>query len=697
MSSTAGGHGQPDAGASTRTPLRILFVSGTSVGGAARSTIELAEALASRGHEVGVLLADDHDETTLQRHKRLLNLQVKLARNRRAAPAARVVDAARRRVGHRPQPYEQPGPRPLDGGTVPVWHAAVIENALPALLRDRRPQLVVANSLERTAWRRIRSELAGAGIVSVLYLREASGVRHLVDPPAPPDVLLANAEAHAEAARAAGFACEVIPSLVDTSRSRCEPSRERVLLVNPIGLYGVDRALELAHARPDIPFAFAESWPIPTEERRSLEAALRHLPNVQLRAPVTDPRLVYRDARVLLMLCTVPSRPRVIAEAQANGIPVLATDLPGHGEAVGDGGELVALDAPLETWLAALDRLWDTPVDGDVARRAREHAARADMSPAAVTARFEAAATRALGLDGATGLDGAGAIETAPSISVVIPAHNAAATLDEQLDAVLAQEYPDPFEVIVVNNRSTDHTAAVVARRHATDPRVRLIDAPRGAGPSYARNTGILAARAEAIACCDADDVVAPGWLAAIGAALAQHPAVAGVLEVDRLNDPTTVAGRGTTLMGKAGSFEGVTFAHGCNMGMRRDPFLAVGGLDERLRAGEEIDLAIRWLADGITVQEVPQAVVHYRYRTDERDQWNQAFEGGRVKPHLCRALRRAGRPSPGRLAGWRNWLWLIRHMGARRDPAVRVRFRWILAGRCGQLAGCVRHRTLYL
>jgi GT2 family glycosyltransferase len=223
------------------------------------------------------------------------------------------------------------------------------------------------------------------------------------------------------------------------------------------------------------------------------------------------------------------------------------------------------------------------------------------------------------------------------------------------------------------------------------------VHATEGRGPSHARNVGVRAARAETIVCCDADDVVGPGWLSALATALRDHEIVAGVLEVDSLNAPDVVAARGASVPGSAGDFYGVTFPHGCSMGFRRRTYLDVGGLDEHLRAGEEIDLALRLAARSVRVHEVRDAVVHYRFRHDETQQWNQAFEGGRVKPHLCRSARRLGLARPGRFDGLRNWLWLVRTWPRRHDPVVGRRRKWVLASRCGQLAGCWQHKTVYL
>ncbi len=366
--------------------MRILFVSGTSVGGAARSTHELADALAERGHDVVTLMRVDEDERARDRHDRLLDGETKLAARGGRVPAslARTAGAVKRRVGTRLQPD------PAGGGGHPAWRVPIVENAVGPLLRRHESDVVVVNSVERTAWREIRALLMARGVPSVLYLRETTGLRHLADPPTPPDLLLANAEAHAEGARRLGFACEYVPSVVQLDACRVESTRDHVLFVNPVPLYGVDVAVGLASARPDIPFVFQESWPISPADRAALGVALRALPNVELRAATDRPADVYRDARVLLFACTVPSRPRVVLEAQVNGIPVVAVDRPGHDEAVGPGGLLVPPGADLARWQEALAAVWD---DADAYTRlstaARAHAGRPEVAPDLVVARFE--------------------------------------------------------------------------------------------------------------------------------------------------------------------------------------------------------------------------------------------------------------------------------------------------------------------
>jgi len=90
-------------------------------------------------------------------------------------------------------------------------------------------------------------------------------------------------------------------------------------------------------------------------------------------------------------------------------------------------------------------------------------------------------------------------------VSVLIPAYNAAHCIGRAIASVLAQTEQD-FEILVVDDASSDATAALVEAAAADDPRIRLLRAPRNGGPGSARNRGIAAAAGEWIAPLDADD-----------------------------------------------------------------------------------------------------------------------------------------------------------------------------------------------
>ena len=106
---------------------------------------------------------------------------------------------------------------------------------------------------------------------------------------------------------------------------------------------------------------------------------------------MADPRALYGDARILLAPYLVANRPRVVLEAQANAIPVLAADVPGLRECVPPGGLLSPTGSShRRVGLHTLDSSWDDLSRyAEVAAAARRHSERADVQPEFVVARFE--------------------------------------------------------------------------------------------------------------------------------------------------------------------------------------------------------------------------------------------------------------------------------------------------------------------
>jgi glycosyltransferase involved in cell wall biosynthesis len=110
----------------------------------------------------------------------------------------------------------------------------------------------------------------------------------------------------------------------------------------------------------------------------------------------------------------------------------------------------------------------------------------------------------------------------APKVSVVIPAYNNAALLPETLDGVRRQTFTD-FEIVVVDDGSTDETAEVV---RGGDPAIRYVR-QENQGPAAARNTGVGLARGELIAFCDHDDIWNERHLERLVDCFARHPEAA--------------------------------------------------------------------------------------------------------------------------------------------------------------------------
>jgi glycosyltransferase involved in cell wall biosynthesis len=273
-------------------------------------------------------------------------------------------------------------------------------------------------------------------------------------------------------------------------------------------------------------------------------------------------------------------------------------------------------------------------------------------------------------------------------LSVVVPVHNGETTLDEQLAAVTTSADAS-MEILVVDNRSTDGTRSIIERWVERDPRVRLVVADERAGEPHARNVGIAAARSDAIAFCDADDVVASTWAGAIAEALQTAGFVTGPVDVDRLNPSWLAEVRGRTIFEEMPrTVGGIPFAHGCNIGVTKKAAAVVGGFDEGVRIGADIDFAIRLHRAGIELQWAPDAVVHYRHRAGSKERWRQAYAYGRASARFHEeagspwSLRHRARAQARRLG------WLVKSVPRLGNRSIRTRWCWTAALASGEIRG---------
>ena len=283
-------------------------------------------------------------------------------------------------------------------------------------------------------------------------------------------------------------------------------------------------------------------------------------------------------------------------------------------------------------------------------------------------------------------------------LSVVIPARNEEAHLGAQLDALLGQQWGGEWEVIIVDNGSTDGTAAVAAQYAAISPRVRYLLAAERADQSFAANAGVAAASASAVAFCDADDVVAVGWLAAIAEGLSEYDVVTGPNELDLLNPSWLASSRGRSVNRPIGSFAGIfPLVRGNNYGVRSSVWQNVGPLKEGYFPVADVEFSLRCWLHGVQIVGLADAVVHYRYRGTAGGLWRQGFAYGSHRPMIARLLRDAGKPRPARFAGWKSWILLALTAPLVVTRTGRARWLWLAGNRLGHVVGSVRNRTLMI
>ena len=280
------------------------------------------------------------------------------------------------------------------------------------------------------------------------------------------------------------------------------------------------------------------------------------------------------------------------------------------------------------------------------------------------------------------------------SLSVIIPCFNGARTLGVQLEALAHQNWPEPGEVIVADNGSTDESVAIVERYKARIPNLRIADASARRGQPYALNTGAAAARGDALAFCDADDEVGLGWVEAMSRALSGYDFVAGRIDMEKLNAPWIVTKHAQSVgLQKARYPPYLPHAGGGTIGVKKSLHEAVGGFDEALPYLHDTDFCFKLQLRGVELHFVPDAVVHVRNRETYLGIVNQARHYAEYRALLYKKYR-TGRE----LWRWKTYLskWMNVFLSVNdvRSENGRARWLWGLGTQIGGLQGSIKHRV---
>ncbi len=286
-----------------------------------------------------------------------------------------------------------------------------------------------------------------------------------------------------------------------------------------------------------------------------------------------------------------------------------------------------------------------------------------------------------------------------PSVSILIPARNAEATIEDVLDSLLSQDYKGSIEVIVADGSETAATSELIRRLY---PTVKLLANPkRVIGPGI--RAAYLEATGEILIRCDAHTIFPPGYvrravdtLQRTGAANVggrQQPVGVTFFERAVAMAMTTPLGAGAPRY-RLGGPEGP--ASTVYLGaFRRDAWEAVGGVNPNLIRGEDYELNFRLRARGETVWFDPGLVARYRPRSTLPALAWQYFGYGQWKRILI--LRHSVTPLPRHLAV------LLLVLGLAASPvlaaggaswAAAVPFTYVLALALGSLTVGIRRRS---
>ena len=237
-------------------------------------------------------------------------------------------------------------------------------------------------------------------------------------------------------------------------------------------------------------------------------------------------------------------------------------------------------------------------------------------------------------------------VSTQPYLSAIVTVFNGERFLREALQSLLSQTFTD-FELIVVNDGSTDGTAAIIGEYDGADPRIRPVKLPH-VGRAEALNTACKLARGTFIAILDADDVALPMRFERQTGFLREHKGVALLgSAVEKVNDNGRSCGIVTFPTQseeiKARLPQEGSFAHSTVV-METDAVHRVGGYRKAFPPAEDYDLWLR-LAERREIANLPDVLVRYRVHqhqvsTDQVERHTLSVLGARV---AARSRRETG------------------------------------------------------
>lgn len=231
-----------------------------------------------------------------------------------------------------------------------------------------------------------------------------------------------------------------------------------------------------------------------------------------------------------------------------------------------------------------------------------------------------------------------------PLVTVIIPVHNAAATLSETVETLFTQSMPD-WEAVIVDDGSTDATPEVIATLRARDPRIRHVGQAH-AGVSVARNSGLRSATTEWILFLDGDDWVTPDFLERMLAAAARSPSADVIYCGFRRVLPSGLA-LPMVFAPEVAKTPFERLARDCavvihSLLLRRAILQETGGFDTSLVTCEDWDLWLRVARMGATFAGLPRPLALYRVR-----EGSASTQVVQIMKDTCEVIGRARRRDP--------------------------------------------------
>lgn len=284
-------------------------------------------------------------------------------------------------------------------------------------------------------------------------------------------------------------------------------------------------------------------------------------------------------------------------------------------------------------------------------------------------------------------------------VSVIVPFSNVAPHLGDLLESLVTQDVSSAWEVVAVDNGSSDGSREI-AESYAARLPVRVVDGANRRGAGHARNVGARHARGRKLLFLDADDAVAPGYLAAMDDALDRHAFVTSAFDHETLNPDWVRHAHGPVWRDPddpvPALFGLLPFAGG-SVGIIRETFERAGGYPEDFARAQDIAFSWEVQLQGTELHYVPDAVYRVRYRSTLGGLFHQSLDWGAALPLLYRRYQALGMTRRPLRHTARMWLGLVQELARARSRAdlapIIVRAGLLI----GRVRGSVRHRVYFL
>jgi glycosyltransferase involved in cell wall biosynthesis len=223
------------------------------------------------------------------------------------------------------------------------------------------------------------------------------------------------------------------------------------------------------------------------------------------------------------------------------------------------------------------------------------------------------------------------------TLCVLMATYNDEKYIAAALDSILSQTYGD-FELLVINDGSSDGTEGILREYARKDGRVRVVLCDKNTGLASALNLGLRETGADLVARMDADDVALPDRLEKQMEYLAAHPEidVLGTFceDIDEFGDRTGRIRRMPLGSEKNAALVWTNPVIHPTIMFRRDRIMRLGGYNATLRRRQDYDLWFRVIAAGMKIDNIPEVLLLYRETADTyrkngvRAMWDQANIG---------------------------------------------------------------------